>query len=403
MAEVAAFEALMRDTATQSRQVAESSTFKLKSPAHSSSSDALLTLQSALVMSYTNHLVALTTHRMLGGSLKEGGQGAELVRNLVRLRLQIEKTRPLEARSKPKWQRWVVAATEAERKALSGGKTNGGEAGHKNAGGEDDGHDDDDDDDMDAMSFRPNPAALQQSAPKQHSSSSKQSQQSQQPQQSSSNADGVYRPPKMAPVPYVEKAQRGRRRDDGSGSDDDDINNNDAGGQRNRRNHRAANSHLLSDLSSSLAATPYAETSSGLASSAGGNGSAGTSKRAQRLREMEDYEEANFTRLVQSKKDAKRRRRDEEDVALGGATTAGVSRGSKVGAGLEEEFGDLLRGNAARGSHKRREFDDLGQRKRVSLGGNGDEGARGNRGGRGGQRGRGGRGNRFEKAVRRGR
>ena len=46
-----------------------------------------------------------------------------------------------------------------------------------------------------------------------------------------------------------------------------------------------------------------------------------------------------------SKKDARKRRRDEADVALGGAgLSSGRNGRRRIGGGMEEEFGDLLRG-----------------------------------------------------------
>jgi U3 small nucleolar ribonucleoprotein protein LCP5 len=53
---------------------------------------------------------------------------------------------------------------------------------------------------------------------------------------------------------------------------------------------------------------------------------------------MTEWEEANMTRLVMKKKDEKKRRQDEADIALGGLGASGKRRG-----GYEEEFGDILR------------------------------------------------------------
>ena len=55
---------------------------------------------------------------------------------------------------------------------------------------------------------------------------------------------------------------------------------------------------------------------------------------------MTEFEEENFTRLVMKKKDARRRRHDEEHLALGGS---GASKGRRRGRGLEDEFEDILR------------------------------------------------------------
>ena len=55
---------------------------------------------------------------------------------------------------------------------------------------------------------------------------------------------------------------------------------------------------------------------------------------------MTEFEEENFTRLVMKKKDAKRRKQDEANLALGGT---GVSGRNGRGRGLEDEFSDVLR------------------------------------------------------------
>lgn len=249
----------------------------------------------------------------------------------------------------------------------------------------------------DALSFRPNPSALLGSKP---SSSSKDRKGSSSKKQASRDESddgetfkaGVYKPPKLAPVPYSEEAQRrrkGRRGDDGSDDDQD----RDSGASS--RNRRALNAHLLQDMSSSLSSNPYAQSSSGLS-----RDSANMSKRARKLQEMEDFEEANFTRLVQSKKEQRKRRRDEEDIALGGVTTAGIGGNRKVGGGFEEEFGDLLRGSERSGKASRKEWDDLVSKRKKASAASRLDGPSGNGMKRKASDGGSSRsGNRFEKAV----
>lgn len=221
------------------------------------------------------------------------------------------------------------------------------------------------------VNFRPNPSALLDTTPAAAPSSSSDKKASR--STASSSSSGAYRPPKLAPVPYNPREIDSRN-------------------EKAERRDRSINAHLLSDLSTSLSSNPYSEASSGLAT--GSSGSASTSVRARKLAEMEAYEEENFTRLAQSKKDARKRRRDEEDVALGGATTAGTGKG-KVGAGLEEEFGDLLRGSGRK--RGRGELDELKMRSKAARGAGAapglSEGKSSRRGG--GSSG----GNRFEKAV----
>lgn len=92
---------------------------------------------------------------------------------------------------------------------------------------------------------------------------------------------------------------------------------------------------------------PYIESTSGL-----GVTPTLKSRKASKLAEIEKYEEDNYTRIFMNKKDAKRRRMDEEDLALGGtgsredlmAGSKGI-RGYRTH-GFENEFNDLLGGIA---------------------------------------------------------
>jgi U3 small nucleolar ribonucleoprotein protein LCP5 len=124
--------------------------------------------------------------------------------------------------------------------------------------------------------------------------------------------DKIYRPPRLAPMPYIEKSKKQSKRG-------------------------------LPPVPSALAALvadpsrPYEETTSGL----GGTPSF-ASGRAKYLQRLQNYEEENFTRLVMKKSEAKRRARDEEDLALGGDLGGGSGGHSRAG-GFEDEFGDILR------------------------------------------------------------
>ncbi|KAF8134606.1 hypothetical protein EV363DRAFT_1397000 [Boletus edulis] len=107
---------------------------------------------------------------------------------------------------------------------------------------------------------------------------------------------GIYKPPKLALMPYTENA---------------------------------------CDKRSKHPSRPHLESSSGL-----GAMPALAPGRAREIQRMTEFEEDNFTRLIMKKKEAQRRRRDEEDLALGGT---GSSHGRRRGRGLEDEFEDVLR------------------------------------------------------------
>ena len=118
----------------------------------------------------------------------------------------------------------------------------------------------------------------------------------------------IYRPPKLAPMPYTEKKDKSRK--------------------------KAGVPSALTALTHLDGSNPYAESSSGLGAVA-----SLASARARELQRMNQFEEENMTRLVMTKKEARRRARDEEDIALGGT---GASNGRRRG-GLADEFGDVLR------------------------------------------------------------
>lgn len=124
--------------------------------------------------------------------------------------------------------------------------------------------------------------------------------------------DGIYRPPRLAPMPYVEPTSKDARA---------------------RRPPPAP--HALASLAYLDPEQPFVESATGL-----GIIPSMQSARARELRRMEEFEEENMMRLVFKKKDERRRRKDEEDIALGGA---GGITGKRRGGGLEDEFADVLR------------------------------------------------------------
>ena len=252
---------------------------------------SLLTVKVDALLAYMHHLVLLCAHKMRGHSLADS-QGQSLVQQLVLLRLVVEKIRPMEARLKYQIEKLVRTADTARTEEA--------------------------DDELDPLVFRPNPQALAQTA------------------EPAEEAEGTYRPPKVAPVMYDPDARPSRK-------------------ERNKERITSRNAALLADLSQAMSSNPY-ETSSGGVGGGAAVGTAGSS-RARALKRMEEFEEDNYKRLSLNKRDAKRRRRDEADVALGGI---GLS-GGHIGGGIEEEFGDLLRERRKGGDF----YEELGKRARA--------------------------------------
>ncbi|WFD34618.1 hypothetical protein MCUN1_001459 [Malassezia cuniculi] len=283
---------------------------------------SLLTVKVDALMAYMHHLVLLCAHKLRGHAL-EDKQGQSFVEQLVRLRLLIEKIRPMETRLKYQIEKLVRTADTVQNAT--------------------------EDEELDPLAFRPNPQALAEAvAPAEEED------------------DGTYRPPKVAPVVYDPDARPSRS-------------------ARNKERMPSRNAALLADLSQSMSSNPY-ETSTGGVGGGAAIG-AGGSSRARALRRMEEFEEDNYKRLSLGKRDNKRRRRDEADVALGGI---GLSK-SRIGGGIEEEFGDLLRERKRGGDI----YAELGKRARAPRA---VERAKANSSG--GELVSGGAGRKFKKAVR---
>jgi len=155
----------------------------------------------------------------------------------------------------------------------------------------------------DPLAFRPNPEALMGGGGPDDDNEQG---------SDAASAGGIYRPPKLAPMPYVEPTSKEAR----------------------ARRARPA-PHALASLAYLDPERPFMESATGL-----GIVPSMQSARARELRRMEEFEEENMTRLVLKKKEERRRKKDEEDIALGGA---GGITGKRRGGGLEDEFSDVLR------------------------------------------------------------
>jgi len=161
---------------------------------------------------------------------------------------------------------------------------------------------------LDPLAFRPNPQLLVSNADEPAYQNDARS--------SRPTDDGVYRPPRLAPMPYNETSKKQQRK------------------------NRAPVPTGLSTLAAADPSMPHVETTSGLGALPSLN-----SGRAQYLRRMQDFEEDNFTRLIMKKKDMKQRARDEADLAMGAdLMDSSTNRGRRQRAGaLEDEFAGILR------------------------------------------------------------
>lgn len=279
---------------------------------------SLFTLKNAALLSYIHHLVLLVSRRLRGIPLDANPEstGSQIVRNLIELRLVLEKIRPLESKTRSLVERLTQAADD-EKNRVQAGIYEEDEQPIVMSGG------------IDPLAFRPNIEAFSKGLGKKSSRDDKEEELNKTASTGNSRdrGDGIYRPPRLAPVVY----------------------NPETSSRTSKKNQVAPrNAALLSDLSASMSANPYEASSSGVGVQGSG---VSASARAKALNRMQAYEEENMTRLTMSKRDAKRRRRDEADVALGGAGLS--SKRGRVGAGLEEEFGDLLRNSSDMKSIKR--------------------------------------------------
>ncbi len=161
---------------------------------------------------------------------------------------------------------------------------------------------------VDPLAFKPNPEALLN-----QEMGSDEEGDEEAGGEDNSRRDGIYRPPKLAPMPYTETTK---------GKDKD-------------KSRKGPVPTALSSLAHLDPSMPHVESASGL-----GSTPALMSRRAKELERMNEFEEENFTRLMMKKKDLKRRKQDEADLALGGT---GMTGRSGRGGGLEDEFGDVLR------------------------------------------------------------
>ncbi len=303
---------------------------------------SLLTVKNEAMLDYLHHIVALSIAKISGRSLasasgassasqSNASASTDLVSNTIKLRLMLEKLRPLENRLKYQMDKLLRAAADADKEVMLGRAAPASDVNGKSRSKRRTGDDDDDASDDD-LAFRPNPSAFMQDKARALSKPSKSNDhRSRSNRDSDSDSDSddqggktaVYRPPKLVPMSYDPDA-RSNKKDPRFADKPSSI---------------TRNSALLSDLTASMSANPYEASSGGVGVGGRGRLASNTSARAKALARMDEFEEENFTRLVMSKKDARKRRRDEADVALGGAgLSSGRDGRRRIGGGMEKSL-----------------------------------------------------------------
>lgn len=225
---------------------------------------SLLSCKAQVLASYIHHLLAFVSLRLeeTKGTAVDPSLDEDLRLDISRLRVLLERgIKPLETKLKYQIEKVVRAANRPNVPV-----------------------EDQDDIDADPLAFRPNPANL---IPVASSSKSKDRQAD----------DGIYRPPKIAPVAYVEEK---------------------------RKRRSPPPSRIMVDMAQSLSSEPVVESSTGLHMP-----TAVVRNKLPKSRSMQSalvgassdarqrYEEDNFMRVSMSKKDAKRNRTAERNRRFG--------------------------------------------------------------------------------------
>ncbi|KAJ7090329.1 hypothetical protein B0H15DRAFT_779085 [Mycena belliarum] len=290
---------------------------------------SLFSLKHQLLLSYLQSLLLLSSHRAIGHTLTErsppsqpfsrldrearGADAGDLVDSMVETRVVLEKVKALESRMRYQIEKLVRTAQEPEK--AEGAAID------------------------DPLAFLPNPHNLLNHDGEESDISDTDRHRYDSHREAVSN-DGIYRPPRMAPVPYSAIPKSKTRR---------------------------AGPIPTALRSLHDPALPHTESTSGL-----GNTPALMSGRAKHLKRLQEFEEENFGRVVMGKGEGRRRARDEEDLALGAELGGGRGGGkNRRRGGLEDEFGDVLR-SVDRGVSRTRDgdgYDELrkGGRKRNVL------------------------------------
>jgi len=302
----------MKDSFASVRDIVRSTLVKAQSMTENDVKNgiSLLSQRNDTLLSYLASMVLMSAHRVLGHSLlsrdlptsgfddperrARGTEAGDLVDSAIEARAVLEKTKALELRLKYQIQKLVRLAEDAS--VANQDVT------------------------QDLLAFRPNIQDFVTSGTGDDAAHDA---------QEIDTNEGVYRPPKLAPVPYLETAPKDRTK------------------------RKVPLPTALDALVHFDPSAPFSESTSGL----GGGTATSHSVVHARLDHMTKYEEDHMMRLVLNKKEAKRRKQDETNIALGGM--GGTGRGGE----LQDEFADILKSvNRKRGAKIGDGYEELRQR-----------------------------------------
>ena len=311
---------------------------------------SLLSLKNQLLLNYIQSLLLLSCRRALGHTLSDrkppsqpfssldrdaraDGLG-DLVDSMVQGRITLEKTKILQSRMRYQIDKLVRLAKDEDTLQVGQGSSfNNFFSLHVISTL------------SDPLAFRPNPENLIDNDEMAASDDEDNDRSDRQRGQAVPN-DGLYHAPHLAPVPYIPTSSKEKR-----------------------DKARAPVPTSLAALRDADQSLPYTESTSGMGSTPSLNAQ---SSRARYLKRLNDFEEEQFGRVMLGKKESRRRTRDEETLAMGGALSGIGEEGKgriRRNRNLEDEFADVLR-DVDRASGKRGNdgYDELRQRgKRGSV------------------------------------
>lgn len=161
----------------------------------------MLSLKNQLLLSYIHHLVAVFSLKLTSTSLTST-EGVDVVNSLVKLRVVLEKISPLEGKLKYQIEKLVRKADQAAEGADEDDVANG-QWREKAVPSHEIGLADPVSRLVDPLAFRPNPSALMMDSRGSDSGGSDS-------EGEKAGKSGVYRPPRVAAMPYTEAAPKGQ-------------------------------------------------------------------------------------------------------------------------------------------------------------------------------------------------